>query len=433
MIAIVGGGITGLALGWELARRGMPFVVLEASDRAGGVMRSGIVEGRVLDWGPQRLRLTRKVSELVTALSLDRELLTAPDLPLYVFARGRLREVPRSVLGFATTDALTPSAKLRALFEPFTAGARPRETVAEYFGRKLGREFHETLAGPLYGGLYATDPADMEVELSLASTLRDLGVGRSLVFRFLRSGGRVHAPPACSFLGGVEALPRALGRNLAAKLVQSAPVRGLERRGAGWRVTTDGSSIDAAAVVLTTPAPVTASLLQGAAPATAAALRELRYNPLALVHLDAEPPVRGMGFQVALTERSLLLRGVTFHACLFGRARLCTAFLGGSAHPEVEPMSDEALGAAAVAELRACTGSEARVLSVARARMPAWDRSWHALARVEPPEGVYVAGSWWSRPGVVGRLTEAERLAKVLAGKKRGTSPDGAETMYPIR
>jgi hypothetical protein len=47
--------------------------------------------------------------------------------------------------------------------------------------------------------------------------------------------------------------------------------------------------------------------------------------------------------------------------------------------------------------------------------MPAWDRSWHALARVDLPEGVRVAGSWWSRPGVVGRLAEAERLAKVLA------------------
>jgi oxygen-dependent protoporphyrinogen oxidase len=414
MIAVVGGGISGLALGWELARLGEPFVILEASGRAGGVIRSAEVEGRTLDWGPQRLRLTKKVSDLVRALSLDREMLVAPELPLLVYARGRLRTVPLSLVGFATTDALSSTAKLRALVEPLTSGARPQETVADYFTRKLGREFYETLAGPLYGGLYASDPADMEVELSLAHTLRELRVGRSLALRFLRSGGRMQPPPAASFLTGIEALPRALGRNLGAKLVLDSPVRELRRRGAGWSVSTDGGSFDARAVVLTTPASATAALLEAEAPASASALRELRYNPLAVVHLDAEVPRRAMGFQVALSERGRLLRGVTFNECMFGRPRLCTAYLGGSAHPEVERMRAEELGAAAVRELRSCTGVDARVLSVERARMPAWDRSWRSLRGVELPRGVHVAANWWSRPGVVGRLAEAERLARRL-------------------
>jgi len=415
MIVVVGAGISGLALGWELARLGEPFVILEASGRAGGVIRSAEVEGRVLDWGPQRLRLTKTVSELVAALSLDRELLVAPDLPLHVYARGRLRRVPFSLLGFATTDALSSSAKLRALVEPLTAGARPQETVADYFTRKLGREFYETLAGPLYGGLYATDPADMEVELSLAHTLRELRVGRSLGLRFLRSGGRIQPPPAASFATGIEALPRALGRSLGAKLVLDAPVRGLRRRGAGWSVFTDGGSFDARAVVLTMPAEVTAALLERESPGTASALRELRYNPLAVVHLDAEAPRRAMGFQVALSERGRLLRGVTFNECLFGRPRLCTAYLGGSAHAEVARMGAEVAGAAAVREFRSCTDMDARVLAVERARMPAWDRSWRSLRRVELPSALHVAANWWSRPGVVGRLAEAERLARRLA------------------
>jgi oxygen-dependent protoporphyrinogen oxidase len=418
VIAVVGAGISGLALGWELARFGEPFVILEASGRVGGVIRSAEAEGRILDWGPQRLRLTKKVAELVTALSLDRELLVAPDLPLHVYARGRLRTVPFSLLGFATTDALSSSAKLRALVEPLTGGARPEETVADYFTRKLGREFYETLAGPLYGGLYASDPADMEVGLSLAHTLRELRIGRSLALRFLRSGGRVHAPPACSFETGMEALPRALGRNLGAKLRLGTAVRAVRRQGRCWRVETDGGAIDAATVVLTTPASVTASLLEAEAPSTASALRELRYNPLAVVHLDAEAPVRAMGFQVALSERARLLRGVTFNECLFGRPRLCTAYLGGSAHPEVEHMSADEIGTAAVREFRSCTGGDARVLAVERARMPAWDRSWRSLRRVELPTGVHVAANWWSRPGVVGRLAEAERWARRLSSNE---------------
>ena len=50
MIAVVGGGITGLVTGWELQRLGQDVVVLEATERAGGVIRSAEVDGRVLDW-----------------------------------------------------------------------------------------------------------------------------------------------------------------------------------------------------------------------------------------------------------------------------------------------------------------------------------------------------------------------------------------------
>ncbi|HJR53873.1 MAG TPA: FAD/NAD(P)-binding protein, partial [Gemmatimonadota bacterium] len=54
MIGIVGAGLTGLALAHELARRGVEHVVLEAADRPGGVIESARVDGRVLDFGPQR-------------------------------------------------------------------------------------------------------------------------------------------------------------------------------------------------------------------------------------------------------------------------------------------------------------------------------------------------------------------------------------------
>jgi phytoene dehydrogenase-like protein len=58
MICIVGAGLTGLALARELAGRGVEHVVLEAADRPGGVIRSGTVDGRVLDFGPQRFRMS---------------------------------------------------------------------------------------------------------------------------------------------------------------------------------------------------------------------------------------------------------------------------------------------------------------------------------------------------------------------------------------
>jgi oxygen-dependent protoporphyrinogen oxidase len=110
----------------------------------------------------------------------------------------------------------------------------------------------------------------------------------------------------------------------------------------------------------------------------------------------------------------MALRGVTYNASLFGQHDLYTAYLGGSRFPEVVRLPDEALAVRAVAEFRRCTGYDARVLSVARERMPAWDVSWRALHGLRAPEGLHFAANWWSRPGLPGRLTEAARLAAAL-------------------
>lgn len=417
MIVVVGGGITGLATGFELERAGADHVVLESTGRPGGVIRSEEVEGRVLDWGPQRARLTGGLKRMVDALDLAPELLEAPaDLDLFVYRDGRLRHLPFSVAGFVTSDVIGPAAKLRALLEPFTAGAKPEEPVSEFFIRKLGRQTYETIVGPLYGGLYASDPANMRVGLSLVHVLRELGIGRSLLLRLLRRGGRIDPPPACSFRGGMQALPDAIAHALGDRFRPHAPVRALVRDATGWRVTLDdGPTIEAAHVVLATPAPVTARLLAPVAPAAASAIGRLHYNPLAVVHLEAETELRGIGFKVSFTERQMTLTGVTFNDSLFGRRNLYTAYLGGARRTEVASMHPEELGRLAVREFRTCTGYDARVLSVERERMPAWDLSWSALQSLEVPSGLRLAGNWWSRPGLPGRLAEAAAIARALA------------------
>ena len=419
MIVVVGGGITGLALGHALQSRGADFVVLEAQPRAGGVIRSARVDGRVLDWGPQRTRLAKGITGLVSALELQDEVITAPEgLDLFVYRDGKLRTVPFTPRDFAVSDIVSTAGKLRMLLEPFTAGPRGNERVSDFFERKLGREVYEALIAPLYGGLYASDPADMEVGLSLIHVLREFGIGRSLLFPLLRRGGRISPPPACSFREGMQTLPDALARVLGDRLRLETRARAVVRVGEGWRVELeDGagpSALDAAAVVLTCPAPAAAELLGPVAPEAAAVIGGLRYNPLGVVHLDAETNLRGLGFQVAFTERTRPLRGVTFNDSLFGRHNLYTVYLGGALRPDVADLPLDALAELAAQEFRATTGFEGRPLSAQHERVPAWDVSWRGLADVVLPTGLRVAGNWRSRPGLPGRLAEAERLASEL-------------------
>ncbi|MHB1191442.1 MAG: protoporphyrinogen/coproporphyrinogen oxidase [Longimicrobiales bacterium] len=426
MIAVVGGGITGLALGWELAQRGADFVVLEGASRPGGVIRSAEVDGRILDWGPQRARLTRGVTRLVDAVGLADQVVRAPaGLDLFVYRGGRLRKVPFSAGAFLTSDIVSLAAKLRLALEPFTSAADPEERVSEYFNRKIGRELYETLVAPLYGGLYGSDPADMQVGLSLIHVLREFGIRRSLVLPLLLKGGRVRPPPACTFRDGMRALPGAVARSLGDRLRLDAPVRALRSAGAGWRLELDGGALEAEAVVFTTPAPVTSRLLAETAPGPALAVGSLRYNPLAVVHLDAETELSGLGFQVAFTEGDFALRGVTFNDSLFGRRNLYTAYLGGARHQEVAEMGEVALARRGVDEFRRCTGYDARVLAVEHERMPAWDVTWRALEGLRLPAGLHLAANWWTRPGLPGRLAEAERMARVLTGASPRARPHG--------
>ncbi len=424
MIVVVGGGITGLSLGREFERQGVDFVVLEASDRAGGVIRSADVDGHTLDWGPQRIRLTGDLESLVKDLGLEDELITAPEgLGISVYRDGKLRAIPYSLAGFVTADVLTLRSKLRALLEPFTAGPRPGETVSEYFTRKFGRGTYETIIGPLYGGLYSTDPADMEVDLSLAHVLRQFRIGRSLLLHLLRRGGRISPPPACTFRDGMQALPEALARRLGQRFRSRSRVRSLEHAGDDWRVILEDETVfDAHDVVLTTPAHVTAGLLRSAAPDAADAASALNYNRLAMVHLEAETDLQGNGFKVSFEDRHLALGGVTFNDSLFSRKNLYTAYLGGGWHPDLADWDDDTLARVAVEDFRLTTGFDARPISVDRAEIPAWDTSWRALDGFSLPDGMHVAANWTERPGIPGRLSQARQVARAVATGRRAAT-----------
>ncbi|HUF12381.1 MAG TPA: protoporphyrinogen oxidase [Longimicrobiales bacterium] len=415
MIVIVGAGISGLTLAHHLSQRRLPFTVLEASARVGGVIRSERVEGHLLEWGPQRARLTRELSGLVDELGLRPRLLEARrGLPLFIHRDGRLCRVPLGPREFLTSDIVSRRARLRVLLEPFTRRASSDETVADYFTRKLGREAYESIAGPLYGGLYASDSADMIVGLSLGHVLRDFGVGRSLVLRLLRHGGRDASPPACSFEDGLAELPRALHALHRDRVRLEMPALVIRRSGRGWRVETGSDSIEATHVVVTGAARDAAALLRESAPDAAARMQTLVYNPLAIVHMHADTELRGLGYQVALGE-DLITRGVTFNDSLFGRRGVYTAFLGGAKNPRVAREPDERLARIAVDEFRRVTGYEARALSVAKAWMPAWDRSWQSIEGLRLPDGLHVHANWESRPGIEGRLAGSRRLADRLA------------------
>ena len=104
-VAIVGGGIAGLAAAYEVSRRGLSFVVLEGAPRAGGVIVSEEVDGFTIDGGPDALLIQKpEAIALCRDIGLgDRLVSTKPPRIAYIQRGGRLHALPAaSVLGIPT-------------------------------------------------------------------------------------------------------------------------------------------------------------------------------------------------------------------------------------------------------------------------------------------------------------------------------------------
>jgi oxygen-dependent protoporphyrinogen oxidase len=130
--------------------------------------------------------------------------------------------------------------------------------------------------------------------------------------------------------------------------------------------------------------------------------------------MRSEADLRGLGYQVAFGE-ALETRGVTWNHSIFGRSGLYTAYLGGMKNPELPAFEDEVIGVTACREFERVTGYSAEMLKVSRTRMPAWDTSWDALLNVDLPRGLSICSNYSARPGILGRIGEAKRLARNLA------------------
>ena len=381
-VAVLGGGVAGLAAAHRLVERGARDVVLlEAGDRLGGSIATERAGGFTIEAGADSL-LTEKpwAVDLCERLGVPLVGTREGERRTYVVHDGRLEPLPEGFLLLAPTDlrALAASpvfswrGKLRmALDLVLPRGADlPDESLAHFVRRRLGREALERVAEPLVGGIYTADAE----RLSLAATMprfRDLERSHRSLILGLRAGmGASRAAGARYSLfvapaAGMGALVEALARRLPEGVVRlRAPVTGLVRDGGGWRLDAGGGALAADAVVVAAPAHAAAPLLAPLDAELGRLLAGIGYASSATVTLAYRsadvPALGGFGFVVPAVERRALI-ACTYASRKFpGRApeghELMRAFVGGALRADVLARDDGALVDVVRGELRELAG-----------------------------------------------------------------------------
>jgi protoporphyrinogen/coproporphyrinogen III oxidase len=343
---VVGAGITGLTCAYRLQKLGVETLVLERSERIGGVIRTEKIDGHLVEWGPSSLLPTAHTHAFLEELGLADSLTEAdPKSPRYVVVNGQLRAIPLGPLGV--------SGIFRGMAEPLVRSrSQGDESVAGFFRRRFGAQIHDRLVAPFVTGIFAGNTDKLSVGAVFPRILEIEQQYGSVIVGMLRrkpqaAGGRARRSTISSFPGGLETLPQRIAGGLK-----------VQTQCSGVRI---GKDVQARATVLAVPASSAAEILGEMHPELAGILKAIEYAPvvvaatsLPLSRLTA--PLRGFGFLVPQSERLVTL-GTIFSSLLFSdRAPddrlLLTSFLGGTSKPEVFDWPEERIWDSVCSELK---------------------------------------------------------------------------------
>jgi protoporphyrinogen/coproporphyrinogen III oxidase len=407
-IAILGGGIAGLAAAYELelARKhgaDLDWRLYESSNRLGGIIETTHHGGFTLEGGPDAW-VSEKPSarDLALELGLESDLIYSNDVTrktyIYLPEAGKPAQlqpmpdrmrmmVPEDLTTLAHSPLFSPKARAAYAAEPARAeelrSAAPDtdESVAAFTLRHFGPKVLTRIAAPLLSGVFGGDVTKLSVRAVMPAFVAMEREHGSLILALqTKARARGNKPPQPIF----TTLRNGLG-SLISTLVSTLPPErlhlnrsalSLKRQGNRWLLRTTAFATDARTakkhfhhVLIATPADTTRSLLQ---PLDAAAAALLPTNAssavLATLCWPAEtaaaftiPP--GFGFLVPQTPSPTnpQLLAATFVDQKFPHrappgARIIRAFFGGPTAAALDPPPDTTITAAALAQLATILG-----------------------------------------------------------------------------
>ncbi|MDP1561913.1 MAG: protoporphyrinogen oxidase [Pirellulaceae bacterium] len=342
-IAIIGGGITGLSAAYHLLKgnRQLDVTIYETGSRVGGVIQTEQQDGVLLEYAADNfLTSPPDAVNLCRELRMDDQLLVTREQPngALVVRRQQLFPIPAgfAVMApgqwwpFLCSPILSPWGKIRAACEYFVRQDRSLadESLQTFVVRRFGQQMYERLVQPLVSSIYTADPTRLSVAATMAR-FKEMEQRHGSLLRAMFSQNDTQTQTKKERSGGARyamfnTLKRGMG-SLIDRLVSAlperairleAPIRRLLLSEDGvWKLQVGGYAaewVTADAVIVATPASVTANLMENLAPDVATCYRQTSYASCAIIHLvykrsQIGHPLNAMGLVVPLCEKKRVL------------------------------------------------------------------------------------------------------------------------------
>lgn len=475
-VAIVGGGISGLATAYSLqeqaAAAGLAIkcTILDSSPSWGGKIVTHRIGDLVTEAGPDSF-LSQKPAglQLIEKLGLTDQVINTNETgkKAFVYSGGRLRELPEGLVvitpgqvgPFLKSGLLTVGGLARMGMDLVIPAKRSQEdeSLATFFRRRFGRQAFERMMEPLMAGIYAGDAEQMSLKATFPRFL-ELEQEHGSVIRGMMAARKSGAPPHTngprrtmfvSLKNGLDDLVGALVRRLsdqgvtlrAGTAVDSLRVRSHQLGRWTYDVMLhDGSALSVDSLVLATPAFVSAELLRPLTPIAGGLLEMIPYASTATVAMAFPASViggavQGFGFVVPRIEHQNLIAATWTSLKWPHRAppdQLMTrCYVGGVGREGILQLDDRALVEKVKAELKQICGITTGPTHVEVNR---WMRAMPQyllghLERVEQVEGalsryggLVLTGAAYRGVGIPDCIRDgalaAERVVKHLTGQR---------------
>ena len=357
-IAIVGGGISGLATAFYIKhyKPEVKITLFEKESSLGGKMKSIKKDGFVIEEGSNGFLSNKPDTlELVKLSGCEDILLKSSDDARKRFIYDKKLEVlPESAKAFLTTPLLSLKGKLRVLYEPFAPVKKDDsdESLQEFGYRRVGKEMTDVFLDAMVAGIYASTPATISAPAAFPLVVK-LEKEYGSLFKGMIKKKKKEAGPGgvlMSFKGGVSTFIEKLSQSLDIDIIKDAGISSLNRDEKGFILQNENLKMRFDKVVLSTPAYESAKIVKDFMPELSKELSGIEYSPISIVGVGYETlphPLKGFGL-LATTRAKKSVLGVLWDSSIFNdRAKegkkLLRAMIGGQRSPKLALQDEKSL------------------------------------------------------------------------------------------
>lgn len=430
---IIGAGISGLTLAYELQQRGEPYQLWEASPQPGGYIRS-VRDGNYLrELGPNSLLGDDALLSWLDGLGLTDDLVfaNAVSKARFIYRNGAYRELPGTPPALLLGGFFSLKTKW-AVFRELSnkTVSPPGETLGQFFRRRFSPEIVDYALGPFVAGIYAGDPERLLVSETFPVLLDYERTYGSVLRGLIKNQSKTGRRQSFSFRDGMQSLPRALAVKLTHTQFER-PVERIERTQTGWTVHTTTGSQSVDRLVLAVPTDAAAQLLAGHVPAFAEALRQIEYPPMVAVHTaykraNVSHPLNGFGGLNPAVEGRFAAGHIWSSSIFPDRCPadevLFTTFVGGQQNAANARLPEADIQAKVHQELVDSFGISALTPSWQHSfnwpnAIPQYDQQLRAVKQLVPPlevENLFICANWYGGVSLSDCIAKARALGARL-------------------